>query len=98
MNSLLAVEASLRQRAMVDSARDRLAGLLAGLLAGNAVAGTFSAARTAPVRDLHLEVRGVGPISLPLSQAQAKELCLISRPARYGQGEQTLVDRGLENS
>ncbi|MCU4183391.1 2OG-Fe(II) oxygenase [Acidiferrimicrobium sp. IK] len=79
---------------MVDPARDRLAGLLAGITAS----GAFSAARTAPARDLHLEVRGIGPIGLPVTQAQARELCLISRPARYGRGEQTLVDRSIRDT
>ena len=79
---------------MVDAARDRLVGLLAGV----ATPGTFSSARTAPVRDLHLEVRGAGPIRVPVSQAQAKELCLVSRPACYGRGEQTLVDRGVRDT
>jgi hypothetical protein len=73
---------------MADTARDHLA----GLLASTAEPGAFSAARTAPVRDLDLEVRGVGPIGFPVSQAQARELCLLGRPARYGQGEQTLLD------
>jgi hypothetical protein len=79
---------------MVDVARDRLAGLLAGA----EELGAFSAARPVPVRDLHLEVRGVGPITFPVSQAQARELCLLGRPARYGRGEQTLLDRGVRDT
>lgn len=79
---------------MVDPAKDRLADLLAGA----AAPGAFSAARTAPVDDLHLEVRGVGPIDLPVSQAQAKALCAIARPARYGQGTRTLLDRAVRDT
>ena len=79
---------------MADTARD----LLADLLAGASEPGAFSAARTAPLRDLHLEVRGVGPIRFPVSQAQARELCLLGRPACYGRGEQTLMDRGVRDT
>jgi hypothetical protein len=79
---------------MADTARDRLAELLAGA----STPGAFSVGRTEPVRDLHLEVRGVGPIRFPVSQAQARELCLLGRPARYGRGEQTLLDRGVRDT
>ncbi len=53
----------------------------------------FSASLTTAVSDLQLEVRGVGPIDLPVSQEQARQLCLLGREARYGRGEQTVVDR-----
>ncbi len=79
---------------MTHSGRDRLAVLVAGATEPEA----FSAARTAPTADLHLEVRGVGPIKLPVSQAQARQLCLLGRPARYGRGEQTLLDRGIRDT
>jgi hypothetical protein len=79
---------------MTHSGRDRLAILLAGATEPDA----FSAARTAPTSDLHLEVRGVGPIKVPVSQAQARQLCLLGRPARYGRGEQTLLDRGIRDT
>jgi hypothetical protein len=75
-------------------ARDRFASLL-----GNAVAaGAFSARRTASPDDLRLEVRGVGPIALPVSVRQAKELCLMGRPARFGKGEQTLLDAKVRDT
>jgi hypothetical protein len=48
---------------MSDLARERLAVLLSGATGAEA----FSAARTAPTGDLQLEVRGVGPIELPVS-------------------------------
>jgi hypothetical protein len=79
---------------MTDSGRDRLSVLLAG--AAGPVA--FSAARTAPTAGLQLEVRGVGPIRLPVSQAQARQLCLLGRPARYGRGDQTLRDREVRDT
>jgi hypothetical protein len=79
---------------MTQSSRDRLAVLLAGATEQEA----FSASRIAPTSDLRLEVRGVGPIKLPVSQAQARQLCLLGRPARYGRGEQTLVDRRVRDT
>jgi hypothetical protein len=79
---------------MADTARDRLAELLAGA----STPGAFSVGRTEPVRDLDLEVRGVGPIRFPVSQAQARELCLLGRPSRYGRKEQTLLDRGVRDT
>ena len=60
--------------------------------------GSFSARRTAPTDDLRLEVRGVGPVELPLSAAQARRLCEVARPARYGQGELTLLNRQVRNT
>jgi hypothetical protein len=78
----------------VTFARDRFAGLLGETVA----AGAFSARRTARPDDLRLEVRGVGPISLPVSVEQAKKLCLLSRPARFGKGEQTLLDAKVRDT
>ena len=77
-----------RGPAVIVPARERLAALLGDLTAP----GSFSAQRTAPVDDLHLEVRGVGPLALPVPEAQAKLLCHLGRPARYGRGEVTLLD------
>src|SRR5438034_6534818 len=74
--------------------RDRFASLLGDA----AVAGAFSARRTARPDDLRLDVRGVGPIALPVSVGQAKQLCLIGRPARFGKGEQTLLDAGVRDT
>jgi hypothetical protein len=78
----------------VTFARDRFASLL-----GDAVAaGAFSARRTARPDNLRLQVRGVGPIALPVSVEQAKELCLTARPARFGNGEQTLLDARVRDT
>ena len=76
------------------TARDRFAKLL-----GEAVTpGPFSARRTARPDGLRLEVRGIGPIAFPVSAGQAKQLCLIGRPARFGKGEQTLLDAGVRDT
>jgi hypothetical protein len=74
--------------------RDRFASLLGDA----AVAGAFSARRTARPDDLRLEVGGVGPIALPVSVREAKQLCLIGRPARFGKGEQTLLDAKVRDT
>lgn len=74
--------------------RDRFASLLGEAV----VAGSFSARRTARPDDLRLEVTGVGPIALPVSVRQAKQLCLIGRPARFGKGEQTLLDAKVRDT
>jgi predicted 2-oxoglutarate/Fe(II)-dependent dioxygenase YbiX len=42
-----------------------------------------------------LEVQGLGPISLPLTGAQAKELKALCEQAPYGKGEKTLVDTSV---
>ncbi len=69
-------------------ARDHLENLLAGL----DVAGSFCAGRTVRPDDLHIEVRGVGPLRLPVPKAQARQLIRVARPARYGLGAATLLD------
>ena len=61
-------------------------------------AGASSTRRTAGPDDLRLEVRDVGPITFPVPVRQAKQLCLVGRPARFGKGEQTLLDRGVRDT
>lgn len=73
---------------MTTAARDRLAALLGEVTSP----GTFSAQQTARVDDLHLEVRGVGEVLLPVPETQASQLCRLGRPAPYGRGEHTLLD------
>lgn len=71
---------------------------LAAVLAAAASPAAFSATRSAPATDLQIVVRGVGPIRLPVSQAQARQLCKVARPARYGHGEDTILDRGVRDT
>ncbi len=73
------------------------AGRLAALL-GEGVAGAFCASRTASADSLSIEVRGVGPLQLPVPRAQARHLAGLGRPARYGRGTQTLVDRAIRDT
>ncbi|MGH2914775.1 MAG: 2OG-Fe(II) oxygenase, partial [Solirubrobacteraceae bacterium] len=79
---------------MAGEARQRLAHLLGELDAR----GWFSVRTTAPPDDLQVDVRGVGRLILPVSDDQARALCKIARPARYGQGEQTLLDRRVRDT
>ena len=41
---------------------------------------------------------GVGDLSIPVSAAQARQLCAIARPAQYGLGEQTLTDSRVRHT
>ena len=79
---------------MTTRARQRLATLLGEMTSP----GAFSAQRTAPTDDLHLEVRGLGRLRLPVSDTQAKRLCRLGRPARYGRGEATLLDSRVRDT
>jgi hypothetical protein len=58
----------------------------------------FSARRTAAPDDLQIDIAGVGALTIPVSAAQARKLCAIARPARYGMGEQTLTDPRVRNT
>ncbi len=60
--------------------------------------GSFATRRTAPVDDLVIEVKGVGDVRYPVTVAQAKELRNIARPAKYGQGEKTILDRRVRDT
>ena len=71
-----------------DNPRRDLADLLRDVVGG----GSFSTRRTAPLGDLFIEVRGAGALRLPVTASQAKELRLLASPARYGKGEETLLD------
>jgi len=79
---------------MTVDVRDQI-GVLLSAAAGR---GSFSAAKTSPADDLGLEVRGVGPVELPVSEEQARQLCALGRSARYGKGNQTLVDPTVRNT
>ena len=59
---------------------------------------TFTARRTAGADDLHLEVKGYGRVRFPISRMQAQRLCRVARPARYGRGEQTLLDKQVRDT
>ena len=75
--------------AMGSSVGEDLSAVLQGVRGG----GSFATCRAAPVGDLAIEVTGIGPLEMPVTAAQARQLRLVARPAKYGQGEQTITDR-----
>ncbi|HEY5880651.1 MAG TPA: 2OG-Fe(II) oxygenase [Nakamurella sp.] len=60
--------------------------------------GSFSARRTAQPTHLRIDVTGVGPLTMPVSAAQAKRLIAVARPAQYGQGEHTRTDASVRHT
>lgn len=79
---------------MTSVARERLAALLGEL----STVAAFSARASAPIDDLDIEVRGVGLLGVLISSAQARQLVGVGRPARYGQGTRTLIDRRVRDT
>src|SRR5260370_40027687 len=79
---------------MTITPRDRLARVLDGAQA----AGAFSAQLSVPARDVRLTVAGAGPISFPVKAPQAKRIIASARPARFGRGEQTLMDLSVRDT
>ncbi|WP_322760481.1 2OG-Fe(II) oxygenase [Frankia sp. Cr2] len=78
---------------MTTVARDRLARMLRG-----DAETAFSVELTASTDDLSLEVEGVGPVTFPVPPAQARKLLGLGQPARFGRGEETLVDPGVRDT
>ena len=68
------------------------------LLAGARGPGKFAARRSVGTDDLRLEVKGLGALRLPVSRAQARRLCKIARPARYGLRDETILDPRVRNT
>ncbi|MBI2828267.1 MAG: 2OG-Fe(II) oxygenase, partial [Acidobacteria bacterium] len=62
------------------------------LLATIRAPGAFATRRGVSADDLHLDVKGVGRITWPISATMARRLCTAARPARYGLKEQTRFD------
>lgn len=79
---------------MIDEPRDAIASALR-VLRGD---GSFATRRTAAVDGLAIDVKGVGELRCPVPASQGKALRLIARPAKYGQGEETLLDRRVRDT
>lgn len=62
------------------------------LLADTRAPGAFATRRLDDARDLQLDVKGVGPIPLPVPDSVARQLCGVAQRARYGLRDQTLLD------
>lgn len=59
--------------------------------------GNFAASEVAE-KDPDIFVNDVGPVRLPLSEIQAKELIAKSHQAPYGKGSETIVDTSVRNT
>jgi hypothetical protein len=79
---------------MNTTAGDRLAGLLDGA----AAPGASSVQLRSDPRHLRLEVEGVGHVPLPVSPAQARQLCQLGRRAPFGRGTETLTDPNVRDT
>jgi 2OG-Fe(II) oxygenase superfamily len=79
---------------MAHTPRERLA----KLLGDGGSPGAFSAQLLLPADSLHVEVKGIGQIRLPVRAPQARKLCDVARPARFGRGKQTLTDPSVRDT
>ena len=71
---------------------------LARVLDGSQAPGAFSAQLSVPARDVRLTVTGAGPIGFPVKAPQAKRMIASAQPARFGRGEQTLMDLSVRDT
>ena len=71
---------------------------LARVLDGSQAPGAFSTQLSVPARDVRLMVAGAGPISLPVKAPQAKRMIACAQQARFGRGEQTLMDLSVRDT
>ncbi|GAA5125661.1 2OG-Fe(II) oxygenase [Haloechinothrix salitolerans] len=76
------------------AARDRLADVLGGAEPPAASSVQLKASADA----LRLEVDGIGRVEFPVPEEQARELCRIGQPARFGRGEETLTDSRIRDT
>lgn len=76
------------------TARDDLARAL-GRVGGSIPSSTRLRVR---INGLSVQVDGVGRLRLPVSSRQARALCSLCEPARYGRGEQTLCDPAVRDT
>jgi hypothetical protein len=60
--------------------------------------GTFANAHSLDAIHPGLVVQDVGPIRLPLQEAQAKQMIAKARQAPYGKGSETIVDTSVRNT
>jgi hypothetical protein len=67
-------------------------------LAAIEAGGTFATELACGSDDLHLEVKGVGPIRFPILPATARKLCAVARPAPFGRRGETLHDASVRDT
>lgn len=69
-----------------------IADKLLDALSGIGQPGHFCVSGDLPMTMPGLDVKGLGPVTLPLNRTQAKKLIQCCRQAPYGQGSDTIVD------
>lgn len=62
---------------------------------GASARGPFATYWRGSASDLALEVSGVGPIGFPVTRATVRTLRSVARPAKFGLGEATVLDRNV---
>lgn len=67
-------------------------------LAAITAPGSFCTRATASPEHLDLEVKGVGPVTWPVSAETARKLRDVARPAKYGWRAKTFVDPQVRNT
>lgn len=60
--------------------------------------GSFVSHHIADFQFPGVEVRGVGEISYPINEAQAKALINIARKAPFGKGSETILDTNVRSA
>lgn len=60
--------------------------------------GPFATELVCDAGDLHIEVKGVGPIGYPVSSKTARKLCAVAKPAPFGQREKTHYDKKVRDT
>lgn len=74
----------------VDPVRETLAPIRSG--------GSFAASLEVPSAGLRLDVKGVGPLSFPLSETKARSLCSVALLAQHGFKDETRLDTKVRNT
>lgn len=59
--------------------------------------GSFGVRRSLPAEDLTLELRGLGPISLPITAASSRDLISEAVRSPFGWRDQTITDLGVRD-
>jgi len=60
--------------------------------------GTFFAQGTVPLDNLRLSIQDVGPLTLPLTALNAKQLIQQAEPAAFGWRDKTLIDKNVRDA
>ena len=81
----------------MTDARERFAKVLAAA-SGDGARDQFATREWLSPEALSLEIRGVGPITMPVSEATAEAIRKVSNPAPFGWRDQTLHDESVRHT